>query len=126
MAVVLDRDDGAAVGPGEAVGEDAAVAVVGEGRVIDGVEGREQGLVGGWRGDGGRGGVDDEVEGGGGVGDVVGFAPLEGTFGGVVVSGFGDEGGGRRGSIRRPEDVVKVAGRARRKKGGRPTLILWR
>lgn len=35
MPVVLDRDDRPAVGPRDEVGEDEAVAVVGEGGVVD-------------------------------------------------------------------------------------------
>ncbi len=82
--MVLDRDGPAAVGPRERIGVDEAVAVVEEGGVVDGVEGREEGLVGGGRGQGGGRGVEDEDEGEGGVGDVVGFGSLERAFGGGV------------------------------------------
>ncbi len=82
LAVVFDRDGRAAVGPRERVGVDEAVAVVEEGGVVDGVEGREEGLVGRGGGEGGGRGVEDEDEGEGGEGDVVGFGPLEGAVGG--------------------------------------------
>lgn len=66
--------------------------MVEDGGVVDGVEGREEGLVGGDGCEGARGGVADEDEGGGGVGYVVGFPFLEGALGVLVFWMFWDLG----------------------------------
>ena len=85
--MVFDADDGVAGGPRNGGGEDEAVAVVEEGGVEDGVEGCDEGLVGGDRTDGRTGGVCDENERGGRVGYVVGFWSLEGALGVSVCFG---------------------------------------
>lgn len=90
--MVFDGDDCVAIGPGKGGGEDEPVAVVEEGGVEDGVEGRDEGLVGGDGSEGGRGGVGEEDEGGGGVGYVEGFLSLEGALGVLAFLIFRDLG----------------------------------
>lgn len=71
--MVFDPDGRAAVGPGEEGNVDGPVAVVVDGGAVDGFERRQEGLVGGGRGQGAGGRVGEEAKGCARIGDVVRF-----------------------------------------------------